>query len=103
MHRFALAIFNGPAMMAAIKTHTHTRIENIWNAAQQQAAYIILLCAERPIMAERAVSQPRTSFAFCCCCMSRALDESHGILIKHLSRSRQLPTKVKRQLVHNEK
>lgn len=39
--------------MAAIKTHT--RIENIWNAQQQQqAAYIILLCAERPIMAERA-------------------------------------------------
>jgi hypothetical protein len=104
MHRFALAIFNGPAMMAAIKTHTHTRIENIWNA-QQQARHTLFYYAPSGPLWPREQSASRASrLLLCCCCMSRALDESHGILIKHLSRSRQLPTKVKRQqLVHNEK
>lgn len=83
MHRFALAIFNGPAMMAAIKTHTHTHeLKTSGTRSSSSAAYIILLCAARPIMAERAVSQPHV---FCFKCTSRALDESHGILIKHLS------------------
>jgi hypothetical protein len=62
MHRFALAIFNGPAMMAAIKTHT--RIENIWNARSSNSKrHTLFYYAPSGPLWPREQSASRTSFA----------------------------------------